>query len=77
MSIKLSDFLDINDINFEENSIFQELVKVSIVEENYNSISLIEKFNNKEWTSKNTEESYLNVEVDKDFDLSNYLVGAA
>ncbi|WCG38552.1 hypothetical protein PML80_04285 [Aerococcus urinaeequi] len=77
MSIKLSDFLDINDINFEENSIFQELVKVSIVEENYNSISLIEKFNNKEWTSKNTKESYLNVEVDKDFDLSNYLVGAA
>lgn len=77
MSIKLSDFLDINDINFEENSIFQELVKVSIVEENYNSISLIEKFNNNEWTSKNTEESYLNVEVDKDFDLSNYLVGAA
>lgn len=77
MSIKLSDFLDINDINFEENSIFQELVKVSIVEENYNSISLIEKFNNNEWTSKNTEDSYLNVEVDKDFDLSNYLVGAA
>lgn len=77
MSIKLSDFLDINDINFEENSIFQELVKVSIVEENYNSISLIEKFNNNEWTSKNTEESYLNVEVDKDFDLSNYLAGAA
>lgn len=77
MSIKLSDFLDINDINFEENSIFQELVKVSIVEENYNSISLIEKFNNNEWTSKNTEDSYLNVEVDKDFDLSNYLAGAA
>lgn len=33
MSIKLSDFLDIDDINFEENSIFQELVKISIVEE--------------------------------------------
>ena len=34
MSIKLSNFLDINDINFEENSIFRELVKVSVVEEN-------------------------------------------
>ena len=31
MSIKLSDFLDINDINFEENSIFRELVKVSVM----------------------------------------------
>lgn len=48
MSIKLSDFLDVNDISFEDNSVFQELVKISIVEE------------------KNTEKSYLDVEVDKD-----------
>ena len=41
MSVKLNDFLDIDDIDFEENSVFKELVKVSIVEENHNNNELV------------------------------------
>lgn len=55
MSIKLSDFLDIDDINFEENSIFQELVKVSIVEENHNSVSFLNVEVDKDFKGKRTD----------------------